>query len=267
MTRVAPMRDDDVSNAADLYRAGFLPLKAAAWALARWRWQDSGRELTAEEVMKRFGASRSASYRVVSELKEAFNLESNASTVQDIGTDASTVQDIGTKIPETRTSSPAYRDDSVPEIGTESYTRDLQEEDIYPGGVPKCGTVDAIEAGARVLAENLQTDPLACYIRRCAHLPEVAALASDPWRLESAALRFLSPSTPEDVRGCRNLRASLNYLLSIARGLRAPYVPPSIAAAEADPGTNGEHRPPPPPRPRNPRLPRFSPSDFKDSYE
>lgn len=104
------------------------------------------------------------------------------------------------------------------------------------------------------LGENLQTDPLATYLARNSHLPEVRALAECDgdgkypagWRIASAALKFLSPRVPDNVRSCRDCRASLNYMLSIARGLDAPYTPPSLSptapGAAASAGGRGASR-------------------------
>lgn len=240
------MKENDVIEAAELYRMGVLNLRAAVWALARFRRQKQKR-VTASEVMERFGASRTNAYRVVSEVNLA--LDSIHKPVPETGTDEPPETDSEpsrTHQPVPETGIPGF-----PETGTEiPGNRDSihirysesSERERYIGEIPGfretgTGLCDGLERARRILAENLQAEPLSGYLSRNAHLPEVRALAECDgdgrypagWRLESAALKFLSPRIPENVRSCRDCRASLNYLLSIARGLTEPYTLPSLA--------------------------------------
>lgn len=64
------MSTDDLSMAIELHRAGVLNLKAAAWALARYR-QQRGKDIDPADVMAKFGAKRANAYRVVAELRLA----------------------------------------------------------------------------------------------------------------------------------------------------------------------------------------------------
>lgn len=272
MTAMVAMREDDVNEAAELHRRGVLNLRAATWALAVFRRQ-RGKELTPAEVMKRFGASRTNAYRVVSEMK--FALESTHRRFPETGTGeeenkdsrppGSTHQEFPETGTETHKPFPDSRNPGFPESGTicpgnrdGSHYMDsgIQGEIDIRGPrqqAPLAGTGG--EAGwvraAAILSESPQAYPLGDYLARNAHLDEVRSLSEDTakgkypagWRLESAALIFLSPRTPDDVRSCRNCRASLNYLLQIARGQTRPYVPPSLSIVDAPRPTGTDPRP------------------------
>jgi hypothetical protein len=68
----ATMNDPDIDDAIDLYRRKVLPLKCVAWALMRYRNQ-ADKPLTADELMAKSGASQSAAYRAIQELRSHLN--------------------------------------------------------------------------------------------------------------------------------------------------------------------------------------------------
>lgn len=249
------MRWADIEHATDLYRRGALPLKALAWAVARFRAQEDA-EVSAADLMSIAGASKSAAYRAIAELRLAL-----AAPPERIGDSRSP------GFPDSRKAGK-----SVPETGnppTPPY-KETEKEVIDTGDAefPTCGNglSEGFRRAVGVLGENLQTEPLSGYLSRNAHLPELRALADDDgdgryppgWRLESAALKFLTPGIPDNVRSCRNLRGTLGYFLAVARGLRSPYAPPSLAATGTD-----DPAPPPPRRPTHAR-PDFRSMTFDD---
>lgn len=254
-----PMNAPDLYEAKAMHRAGLLPLRAAAWVLVRYREQIPGRTATADEVVETFGCHRVSAFRALREIR-AFQVAASDATHKPVAETDTGVRssDIGysatTPVAESATQSsgigypptPPYKER---ELGNDTHIGVAESATRLWDGI--CGAV-------AILRENLQTEPLGNYLSRNAHLPEVRSLAEDTgkdgehpagWRLESAAMKFLSPRIPDDVRSCRDCRASLNYLLAIARGLTAPYVPPSLAATGADP------------RPQSPAARRRSEAD------
>lgn len=251
------MKDDDVNEAAELHRMGVLNLRAAVWALARFRRQ-KGRDATPAEVIERFGASRTNAYRVVSEVRLA--LDSIHREFPDSGISACVETDPGGHathqpipesgipgFPETGTKIPGIRD------GIHIRYSESSERDRYTGEIPgfrETGTrlCDDLRRACELLAGNLQTEPLAGALSRSAHLERVRALAADGWRLESAARKFLDPcEVKASIRASRNTDSQLKYLLAIAGNLDGPFEP-GPAAPLRPTGTAGGS-PPAPPRP------------------
>ena len=64
------MGKDDLNEAIAMHACGYMTIKDAAWVLHRYRRQ-AGRPLRAADLMETFGASRTAAYRAVSDLRMA----------------------------------------------------------------------------------------------------------------------------------------------------------------------------------------------------
>jgi hypothetical protein len=103
------------------------------------------------------------------------------------------------------------------------------------GGADACARArEDIAAAVEVLSGHPNTGHVAGYLCQQSAAADVVAVASDGWRLASAARKFCSSEIEHEVR-CRRARTAFKYLMGIARDLAGPWEPRPVAPAAPRP--------------------------------
>jgi hypothetical protein len=246
-TAMAAMSEDDVNEAARMFYAGMIPLRAAAWCLLRRR-AEEGIELTSSDLADRLGIHAKSASRTLGELRRFALLDAPGTTKTVAGEVTISVTSDDCKVTNLVTGTHQRVTEMVTPPEPPYKDSGIDRERLTDGAVTNSVTCSShqsedISRARAVLAGNIQTEPLAGALSRSAHLDRVRALASDGWRLESAARKFLDPcEVGDDIRARRNTDSQLKYLLRIAENLSEPYEPRPVVPMRAT-GTAG-----PPPR-------------------